>query len=67
MSARAEQQKLVRDLKKQGFDVVRTGGGHWKVSHPQRQGCTFIAFSPKRPPGPETFKQLRELGYERGK
>jgi len=67
VSARAEQQKLVRDLQKQGFDVVRTSGGHWRVTHPEREGCTFLSFSPKRPPGPETFKQLRALGYERGK
>ena len=51
----------------QGFDVVRTSGGHWRVTHPEREGCTFLSFSPKRPPGPETFKQLRALGYERGK
>lgn len=61
---RADQMKLVKSLKKQGFEVERTGSGHWKVTHPERDGFVFMAFSPGKTIQHETLKRLKELGYK---
>lgn len=65
MSAgRAETMKLVKALEKQGFDVARTGSGHWKVTHPERSGMVILAFSPKGSVLHKSMKYLRELGFK---
>jgi predicted RNA binding protein YcfA (HicA-like mRNA interferase family) len=67
MSAgRAETMRLVRDLRKQGFDVERTGSGHWKISHPNREGTVVMGFSPKSTNNARTLKRLAKIGYRPG-
>ncbi len=56
--------KLIKDLDRQGFDVSRTGSGHWKVTYPGRPGCAILSFSPKGSAFHKTMKRLRELGYQ---
>lgn len=64
MSAgRAERMKLVRKLRKAGFDVERTGSGHWRVSNGQG-GTTILAFSPRSSGTHVTMKKLKAIGYE---
>lgn len=62
MSARAEMKKLVDKASKQGFKVSRSGGKHWKVEAPDGRK-TYLSFSPSAV-GPQTMKQLREIGYK---
>jgi predicted RNA binding protein YcfA (HicA-like mRNA interferase family) len=62
-SGRAQTMQLVKDLRKQGFEVERTGSGHWKVTHPARGGCVVMAFSPSHTGQHLTLKRLRKLGY----
>ena len=59
---RREMLQLVRALKKQGFTVERTGGGHWKV---RREGGTMVimAFSPRSAAMQKTLARLKEIGY----
>ena len=64
MSGRSEQMKLVKELERQGFSVLRAGSGHWKVTRPGRPGMVVLAFSPKGTPQHKTMKMLRELGYQ---
>ena len=64
MSGRSESMKLVKELQKQGFNVVRAGSGHWKVTCPGRPGMVVVSFSPKGTPQFKTLKLLRELGYQ---
>ena len=64
MSGRSESMKLVKDLQRQGFTVVRAGSGHWKVTHPDRSGMVVMSFSPKSPAMRSVRKQLRDLGYQ---
>lgn len=64
MSGRSEQMKLIKELEKQGFDVVRAGSGHWKVTRLGRQGMVVVSFSPKGTPQHKTLKLLREMGYQ---
>lgn len=66
MSDRAETMRLVKDLRKQGFEVVRTGSGHWKVSSPKRGGHVIMGFSPNHSGKHRTLKRLAELGYRPG-
>ena len=61
--ARAERARLVKKLEKQGFDVDRTGSGHWKVTHPDREGSVIMAFSPRSPADYTTVKHLKKIGY----
>lgn len=65
MSGRAETMKLVKDLQRQGFTVVRTGSGHWRVTHPDREGWVTLSFSPKGAGLHRPLKQLEALGYKR--
>jgi predicted RNA binding protein YcfA (HicA-like mRNA interferase family) len=62
---RADQMKLVKALKKQGFDVERTGSGHWKVTKEGVEGCVIMAFSPSRTIQYSTLKLLEEMGFKR--
>ena len=55
--------ELVKDLRKQGFTVVRTGSGHWKVSWPGNGARVIMAFSPSSTSLRTTIKRLRGLGY----
>jgi predicted RNA binding protein YcfA (HicA-like mRNA interferase family) len=55
--------RLVKDLKRQGFQVVRTGSGHWRVTHPDRAGSVVMGFSPNNLGQHKTLKRLRKLGY----
>lgn len=64
---RGQQMQLVKSLRKQGFTVERTGSGHWKVTHPERDDCTFISFSPSPLPQHKTLKRLKAMGYKEGK
>jgi predicted RNA binding protein YcfA (HicA-like mRNA interferase family) len=63
-AGRAETMKLVRRLEKQGFVVERTGGGHWKVTHPEREGHVTMGFSPSSSGTKKSMKRLRELGFK---
>lgn len=64
MSGRAEAMKLVKELEKQGFNVVRAGSGHWKVTRPGYAGMVVLPFSPRGTAQHKTMKLLRELGYQ---
>jgi predicted RNA binding protein YcfA (HicA-like mRNA interferase family) len=64
MGNRATARELVRKLEKQGFDVVRTSGGHWKVTYPGRPGHVILAFSPKSSGMHLSIKRLEKLGYK---
>jgi len=63
MSGRSDVMKLKKRLEKQGFEVVRTGSGHWKVFHPERDGFVIMAFSPNHTGMHLTMKRLRKLGF----
>jgi Holliday junction resolvase len=62
--ARAERQRLVKKLQKQGFSVTRTGSGHWKVESPVSDGHVIMAFSPRSPADYATVKHLKRIGYK---
>lgn len=59
---RGDQMKLVKDLRKQGFDVERTGSGHWKVTNASTGDFVYMSFSPSRTRQNKTLKRLREIG-----
>jgi predicted RNA binding protein YcfA (HicA-like mRNA interferase family) len=61
--ARAERQRLVKKLIKQGFIVTRTGSGHWQVRPPEGEGVVTMAFSPRSPADYNTKKYLRQIGF----
>lgn len=54
----------MRELRKAGFEVDRTGSGHWKVHRPEEGGCVIMAFSPKHASMHKTMTRLREIGYD---
>jgi predicted RNA binding protein YcfA (HicA-like mRNA interferase family) len=56
--------RLVKELEKQGFNVIRAGSGHWKVTRPGRGGMVVLSFSPRGTPQHKVMKMLRELGYQ---
>jgi biotin operon repressor len=56
--------KLVRRLRQQGFNVERTGSGHWKVTADGRTDWVLISFSPSSAPQHKSIKRLKELGYK---
>lgn len=66
MSGRSEQMRLVKDLRSQGFTVERTGSGHWKVTRPGVDVCTYMSFSPSGSPQHKTIKRLVAMGYKKG-
>lgn len=57
--------KLVKDLRRQGFEVDRTGSGHWKVSRPGDGDRVILAFSPSGTAFHRSIKRLEQLGYQR--
>jgi predicted RNA binding protein YcfA (HicA-like mRNA interferase family) len=61
---RGEMMKLVKKLRKQGFDVQRTGSGHWMVKSPDGKGSTVLSFSPGSRGIVKTMKQLEKIGYK---
>jgi predicted RNA binding protein YcfA (HicA-like mRNA interferase family) len=61
--SRAESMKLVKDLRKQGFTVERTGSGHWKIGAPDQENSVVMAFSPRTGGQHKTLKRLKEIGY----
>lgn len=61
---RGEMMKLVKRLRKEGFDVDRTGSGHWKVKAPDGTGQTVLSFSPGAGGLKQTLSQLRKIGYD---
>lgn len=60
---RADQMKLVKDLRKQGFAVERTGSGHWKVTRNGSGEAVILSFSPGKKIQFDTLKRLKLLGY----
>lgn len=62
--ATGERMRLVKKLKKQGFRVTRTGGGHWKVEPAEGEGHVIMAFSPRSAGQYDTIKHLRSIGYK---
>jgi predicted RNA binding protein YcfA (HicA-like mRNA interferase family) len=63
MKNRGEMMKLVKRAEKQGFDVRRTGSGHWKVTSPDGKGMTVLSFSPKTGGTRQSVKQLTAIGF----
>lgn len=62
--ARREMGRLIRDLKKCGFVVTRTGSGHWKVTPPEGEGSVILAFSPRKAGLHRTMSRLKTIGYD---
>lgn len=63
MSGRSEMMKLKKELEHQGFVVIRTGSGHWKVTHPERAESVIMGFSPSGVAFHKTLKRLKAMGY----
>jgi len=61
---RREVARLVRELRRAGFVITRTGSGHWKCQSPAGGGMVIIAFSPRKAGLHRTMSQLRNLGYD---
>lgn len=61
--SRAETMQLVKRLRKAGFEVERTGSGHWKVSKGNGPFVT-LGFSPRGNGLHKSIKRLREIGFE---
>lgn len=57
--------ELVKDLRQHGFVVTLTGGGHLKVTHPDKPGIVFMPSTPSDHRAVEnTLAQLRRtFGY----
>lgn len=66
MSNRAQTRQLIRSLEKQGFEVERTKGGHWRVTRPGDKRFVTMAFSPSSKGQHLTLKRLKALGYDPG-
>jgi len=60
---RRERATLVRDLRKAGFIVERTGSGHWRVRPPSGEGLVIMAFSPRSTAAHKTLALLKDIGY----
>jgi predicted RNA binding protein YcfA (HicA-like mRNA interferase family) len=61
---RGDQMKLVKAVRKQGFRVERTGGGHWKVTNTSTGEFVFMSFSPNKTRQLETLKRLHNIGFK---
>jgi len=55
--------KLVKECRKQGLTVERTGSGHWKVSNADGE-FVIMAFSPGKGGRHKTMKRLEGIGFE---
>lgn len=62
--SRREVARLVRELRKAGFTVDRTGSGHWRVHREGVQGSVVMAFSPKHTAMHKTMARLKTIGYD---
>ena len=60
---RREMMRLVKQLRLEGFEVTRTGSGHWKVRG--ERGFVIMAFSPRTSNLYKTYKRLEEIGFTR--
>ena len=57
--------KLVKDLRRQGFEVERTGSGHWKVRRSEGSESVIMSFSPSGGgKHPSLMKRLKAIGYQ---
>jgi len=61
---RREMDRLVRELLKAGYEVTRTGSGHWKVRRPEGGECVIMAFSPRTSGFHRTMTRLKKIGYD---
>lgn len=65
--SRKEMGQLIRDLEAEGYEVTRTGSGHWCV----REGGTGPAVFMPHSPGDRTGgmlrveRKLKKIGFER--
>lgn len=64
MSSRREMQQLVKELERAGFNVTRTGSGHWMVRPAEGEGSVVLAFSPRSSSFQKSLQRLRKIGYE---
>lgn len=65
MSGKRETERLVRDLRAQGFTVELTGGNHWKVWKPGEEGCAFMSYTPSDHRSVKNaITKLRRIGYD---
>lgn len=46
---KADRRKLIRGLEAEGYTVDYTGGGHFRITHPQMGGPVFTGSSPSCP------------------
>jgi predicted RNA binding protein YcfA (HicA-like mRNA interferase family) len=56
--------KLVRNLRKQGFIVTSTKRQHWQVKHPDHEGVVHFGRQPNTENLRVQTKQLIEMGYK---
>ena len=61
---RREVDRLVRELLAAGYQVSRTGSGHWRVRSPEVQGQVILAYSPKKSGLKKMMCHLRKIGYD---
>lgn len=64
MSGRTEMMRLVRKLKHQGFQVERTGSGHWKAQNKSGE-YVILGFSPTGTAFYKTYKRLEAIGFKK--
>lgn len=62
MSHSSEMAKLVRKLRKAGYQVTFTGSGHYKVTGPE--SFVILSMSPRRDDIRPMMKLLKRIGYE---
>jgi hypothetical protein len=56
MSARADLQRLFRELRRHGFAVSKTGGGHQRITRTGRPGAAVFTAST-----PSDWRTIRNL------
>lgn len=57
--------RLVKELKRQGFLVERTGSGHWKVQSETGGEFVVMGFSPTGTAFHKTYKRLEAIGFRK--
>ena len=55
MSASSSMKQVRRHLERQGFNVTKTRGGHWRFEHPNMEG---VVFAPDTPSDHRAIKNL---------
>ena len=59
---RSDMMKLVKQAKRKGCTVVRSGNGHWKITTPDGTNL-YASFSPTSPGAyRDTIRDLRKAG-----